>query len=133
MSMKTSFLHLFLLEAALLAIAQQTALAQDSSATDQTDLSGGSTNSGATGTAGTGQGQRIERFKAAMAQLDLTEAQKEQIKQLRASVTDRKARRQQILAILTPEQKAKLRELIQAHRSQSQGGAGATSSGAEEP
>ena len=68
-----------------------------------------STNGATTGA----QAQRIERIKQAFAQLGLTDAQKEQIKQIRASVTDRKERREEILNVLTPDQKAKLRELRQ--------------------
>ena len=48
----------------------------------------------------------------------LTDAQKDRIKQIRATVTDRKERRQQIMAVLTPDQKAKLKELIQEHRNE---------------
>jgi Spy/CpxP family protein refolding chaperone len=75
--------------------------------------SDGSTN----GAAGE-QGQRGERWKAALAQLNLSDAQKEQIKQIRATVTDRKERRQQVLAVLTADQKAQLKALWQARRAQ---------------
>jgi Spy/CpxP family protein refolding chaperone len=48
-------------------------------------------------------------------QLDLTEAQRQQIKQIRQSTTDRKERRQAILQVLTPEQRAKL-SVLRAQR-----------------
>ena len=62
------------------------------------------------------QGQRMEKFKAALEQLGLTDAQKAQIKQIRATVTDRRERRQQIMAVLTSNQKEKLRQMIMDHR-----------------
>ena len=49
-------------------------------------------------------------------QLDLTDDQKAQIKHIRWTVTDREDRRKQILAVLTPEQKAKLKQMIREHR-----------------
>jgi Spy/CpxP family protein refolding chaperone len=58
-----------------------------------------------------------------LAQLDLTDAQKAQIKQIVQSTTDKKERRQQIRAILTPEQKMKLRQLIRERRAQRQAAA----------
>jgi Spy/CpxP family protein refolding chaperone len=128
--MKTSFCYVFLLGAALIAFSLQTTLAQDSASPSQTAPSTGSTNAGVNGTPTAGQGHH---FRAILAQLDLTEAQKEQIKQIRATVTDRKERHQQVLAVLTPEQKAKLRELIQTYRSGSQGGSSTTSTGTEAP
>ena len=73
---------------------------------------------GSTNGAAGEQGQRGERWKAALAQLNLSDAQKAQIKQIRATVTDRKERRQQVLAVLTPEQKAQLKTLWQEHRAQ---------------
>ncbi len=89
-----------------------------------------STTTSATGwTASEGQGQRMERLKAALAQLDLTDTQKEQIKQIRGSVSDRKERRQQIMAVLTPDQKAKLVAMWQAHKNGTGTDAGATSNG----
>jgi Spy/CpxP family protein refolding chaperone len=51
-----------------------------------------------------------------MTQLGLTDAQKDQIKQIRATVADRQQRHQQIMSVLTPEQKTKLQELRQEHR-----------------
>ena len=64
----------------------------------------------------------MEKFKAAMEKLDLTEAQKAQIKQIHATVTDKKERRQQIMAVLTPDQKQKLMEMIKEHREAAQPG-----------
>jgi len=122
--MKIPFLSLFLV-GAVMGIPQQMALAQESTASSQTASSSGATASGTTSTPGAGQGQRMERLKAALAQLDLTDAQKEQIQQIRGSVTDRKERRQQIMAVLTPDQKAKLVAMWQARKN----GAGAVSNG----
>ena len=119
MSMKTPFFCLAFVGAALGFVPVQTAVAQNSAPTDQTNLSGGPSNSGGPGTPAPGQGQKFGRFKAALAQLDLTDGQKAQIKQIRATVTDRKERHQDVLAVLTTEQKAKLRELIQASRNES--------------
>ncbi len=44
-------------------------------------------------------------------QLDLTDAQKQEIAQVRQTVADHKARHQAILKILTPEQRTRLKEL----------------------
>ena len=60
-------------------------------------------------------GQRGERLKATLAQLNLSDAQKEQIKQIFQTVTDRKERRHQISAVLTPDQKAKFKQLMEEH------------------
>jgi len=117
--MKTSFLSLLLASAALTAIPAQTILAQDNSTSGPTSLSGGSTNNGGTDE----QGRRFGPFRRLLAQLDLTEAQKAQIKQIFLTVTDPKERRQEIVAVLTPEQKARLRELIKQHRENDQSGA----------
>jgi len=121
--MKTSCIYLFLLGAALLTLPSPTILADD------TAPSSGSTNAGANTAPADMQGKRMERFKAAMAQLDLSDAQKEQIKGIRATVTDRKERRQQIMAVLTPDQKTKLMQLIQAHKDGMQSGTTAAPSG----
>jgi len=110
--MKTSFLSAFLIGSALTTSSLQLASADDTAGSSQGTSSGGSTNSAGTGA----QAQRFERVREALAQLDLSDAQKEQIKQIRSSVTDRQERRQQIMAVLTEEQKAKLRQLIQEHR-----------------
>jgi Spy/CpxP family protein refolding chaperone len=74
------------------------------------------------GSSGAGQGQRMEQWKEAFAKLDLSEAQKQQIEQIRSTVTDRKERREQIMAVLTPEQKRKLMQMIAAHRGSAQSG-----------
>ncbi len=52
--------------------------------------------------------------------LGLTDAQKQQIQQIRQSTTDKKERRQEIAAVLTPEQKAMIRQKIQERRTQRQ-------------
>jgi Spy/CpxP family protein refolding chaperone len=44
-------------------------------------------------------------------ELNLTDAQKQQIKAIRKSGVDKKEKRQEIMAVLTPEQKAQLKEL----------------------
>jgi len=62
------------------------------------------------------QEQRLEKFQAAMEKLDLTDDQKAKIKQIRASVTDPKERREQVMAVLTPEQKEKLKQMIMERR-----------------
>jgi Spy/CpxP family protein refolding chaperone len=91
----------------------------------------GSTSSGDNTAATGGQGQKFERFKEAMAALDLTDAQKEQIKQIRANTTPGKERRQEIMAVLTPDQKAKLFAMIKEHRNGGQSGAATTSTTAD--
>jgi Spy/CpxP family protein refolding chaperone len=85
--MKTYFLPLFLVGVSLVAAPS---LRADNDAT--VDQSATATASGSTATApSTGQqGERMGRFKAALAQLDLTDAQKAQIKQIYTTVTDRK-------------------------------------------
>ena len=109
-----------------MAMPVQMTMADDTSTSGQTAPAGGSTTAGGSGAATGSQGQKLERLKEAMAALDLTEAQKEQIKQIRSSTTPGQDRGQQILAVLTPEQKAKLREMIMAHRDAGQGGAAST-------
>jgi Spy/CpxP family protein refolding chaperone len=103
--MKTSFLCIALVAFGLVAPVAGTLMADDTAAAPAT---GSST-----------QEQRIQELKAALDQLNLTDAQKAQIKQIRATVSDKKERRQQIMAVLTPDQKAKLRELIMAKRNAS--------------
>ena len=68
------------------------------------------------------QGDRFAKFKAAMEKLDLTDAQKAQIKQIHATVTDKQERRKQIMAVLTPDQKQKLMQMIMEHRDAAQSG-----------
>jgi Spy/CpxP family protein refolding chaperone len=115
--MKTSHLPLFLLGLALALLPPQLAMADNTTTAGQPAPAAGSTNSGTGSAPSAAQGERFEKFKELVAQLNLTDAQKDQIKQIRATVTDRKERRQQIMAVLTPEQKAKLKELIQERRS----------------
>ncbi len=123
--MKTCFLSLFLVGAALTATPLPMAQADDISTLA---APAGSTNA-ASGTAPAApQGQRMERLKEALAELDLTDAQKAQIKQIRASVTDHKERRQQIMAVLTPDQKDKLLAMWQAHKEAAGTGAGSANS-----
>jgi Spy/CpxP family protein refolding chaperone len=102
MGMKTSLMPLLFLGAALAALPLETVLADDTAASGQTTPSDS--------TPGTGQNSH-HGFKKALAQLNLTDAQKQQIKQIRASVTDKKERRQQVWQVLTPDQQAKLKEL----------------------
>jgi Spy/CpxP family protein refolding chaperone len=79
---------------------------------------------------GNADGARAERIKGAFAQLNLTEAQKEQIEKIRASTTDRKERRHAIIDVLTPDQRAKFKELREEHKAAKQGsGAPSTASG----
>ncbi len=78
----------------------------------QTAPSGGMPDQGQHGGPG-GDGQRGQRMQQMFAQLGLTDAQKQQIKQIRQSTTDRQQRREAIMKILTPEQQAKFQELRQ--------------------
>jgi Spy/CpxP family protein refolding chaperone len=68
------------------------------------------------GNGGGGQAEKLQHLKDAMAQLDLTDTQKQQIKQIRATVTDKTQRRQQVMAVLTPEQKQKLIQILMQYR-----------------
>jgi periplasmic protein CpxP/Spy len=63
-----------------------------------------------------GNGQRAEKMKAALEQLNLSDAQKQQIQQIRANTQPGKERRQQIMAVLTPDQKQKLISMLQEYR-----------------
>jgi Spy/CpxP family protein refolding chaperone len=63
-----------------------------------------------------GNGQRAKKIKAALDQLDLTDSQKQQIQQIRANTQPGKERRQQIMAVLTPDQKQKLISMLQEYR-----------------
>jgi len=103
--MKISFLPLFLFGAALTIAAPRISMADTGA---PATANGADTNSE--------QSARVARWKAAFAELDLTDDQKAQIKHIRWTVTDRQERRQQILAVLTPEQKAKLKQMIREHR-----------------
>jgi len=77
----------------------------------------GSTNAAAA-TAPSDNGQRAEKMRAALEQLDLTDAQKQQIKQIRTTTQPGKERRQQIMAVLTPDQKQKLIAMLKDYRAQ---------------
>ena len=66
------------------------------------------------------QDARREMMKKAFAQLDLTDAQKKQMAEIHQNVSDPAERRQQIMAVLTPDQKAKLAAMIKAHREANQ-------------
>jgi Spy/CpxP family protein refolding chaperone len=57
-------------------------------------------------------------------QLGLTDAQKQQIAQIRQTVTDRQQRREAIRNVLTPEQQAKWEQLRAQFRTNSGGGPG---------
>ena len=118
--MKTSLLSAWALGAALTVLPTFIAMGDDGTAPIQPSNSMG--NAAPTDV----QRERLERLKAALEQLDLTDAQKAQIKQIRTSVPAGQERRQQIVAVLTPDQRAKLRRLMQEHRSE----AGASSAAA---
>lgn len=84
--------------------------AQDDS-NSTTDLS-----AGAGDDTTSGGGEHGGRWKEVFAQLHLSEAQKAQIKQIRASTQPGKERRRQVMAVLTPEQKSKLVAMIKGFR-----------------
>jgi Spy/CpxP family protein refolding chaperone len=100
--MKISLLSL-LLGAALIAIPCQTVRSDDDTSSD---ISSSSTT-----------GDTHPRRGKILAELNLTDAQKQQIKQIWSTTTDRKERRRQIWQILTHEQRDKLKELRQEHKS----------------
>ena len=77
---------------------------------------------------GTDASQRREHIKEAFAQLNLTDEQKQQIRHIRQTVTDKVQRQQEVMAVLTPEQRQKLRQLFQQYRS-NYGGASAANTG----
>ena len=124
--MKTSFLSVLVISVTLAMRPSQRAMADDNTLSGQSISSADTTGTNA---AGDGQGQRLERLKEVLAQLDLTDAQKTQIQQIRSTVPAGHERRQEILAVLTPDQKTKLRELIQAHRNAAQSGTNTSSTG----
>jgi Spy/CpxP family protein refolding chaperone len=66
-------------------------------------------------------GQRGEKLKALLEQLDLSDAQKQQIQQIRANTQPGKERRQQIMTVLTPDQKQKLISMLQKYRAEQAG------------
>jgi Spy/CpxP family protein refolding chaperone len=102
------------LAGAILATASLEIFAADDTTTTA-PASGSATTTGA-------KGQKGERWRAAFEQLSLTDEQKTRIQQIRTSVTDRKERRQQIMGVLTPDQKTKLKDLIRESRSSEQTG-----------
>lgn len=97
---------------AMLMASPQSVLADDTDATTQTAPADGSNTA-----------QRMERMKEVFAQLDLTPEQKQQIRQIRLTVTDKVQRRQEVMAVLTADQKEKLRQILQQYRAN--GGDGA--------
>jgi Spy/CpxP family protein refolding chaperone len=98
----------------LLMVFPATVLADDDTAPSQTAPSDGAN-------PGPGAGQRGVNIRALLAQLNLTGDQKQQIKQIMQTVPAGPQRRRQILAVLTPEQKQKLRQLL--HPGRNGGGA----------
>lgn len=120
--MKTSLIPLFFVGAALIVLPARVALA-DAAPTPAT----GSTPTPSEPTGG--KGDRGEKLKAALAQLNLTDDQKAKIKDIFTNVTDHKERRQQIAAVLTPDQKQKLKATI--HERREAQGKGATTPIAE--
>jgi Spy/CpxP family protein refolding chaperone len=70
----------------------------------------------ATAPAAGGQGDHAAKFQAALAELDLSDDQKTKIQGIMSSMPAGRERRRAIAAVLTPDQKAKLKELIKAHR-----------------
>jgi Spy/CpxP family protein refolding chaperone len=107
--MKTLSPLLLCLCAALM-VSPTSAVADDSTPPSQTAPSDG-TNTG------TDASQRRQRFQEIIAQLNLMDEQKQQIRHIRQTVTDQTQRRQQIMAVLTPEQRQKLRQFFQQNRS----------------
>ena len=71
---------------------------------------------GDTSTNGASSGERAQRMQKALAQLDLSETQKQQIDQIRQTVTDHKQRRDAIMNVLTPDQRTKLKQIREAQR-----------------
>ncbi len=116
--MKTPFSALLLVGSALVAIPFQVTRADDSATAN---LSAPAT------TTPTGdKGARLEKLKADLAQLDLNDDQKAKIKDIFTTVPAGKERRQQIVALLTPEQKEKLKAMIKERRDADGGGATTT-------
>jgi Spy/CpxP family protein refolding chaperone len=115
--MKTFLLSVFA-GVALVGFPLQAVLADDDTTTGQ-----------APPATGAGQGKHAGEFRAMFQQLDLTDAQKAQIKQIRQTMPAGKERRQQIIAVLNPDQKAKLMEMMQAHRGAAGAASGASTGG----
>jgi Spy/CpxP family protein refolding chaperone len=124
--MKASLLSILFVGAVFTALPTLMAMADDSATAAQPMSPDDSTNLAGDTTTNQAKGDKRERFKEAMAQLNLTDVQKQQIEQIRSTVTDRKERRQQIMGVLTPDQKTKLWQMIQNYKS-GQAGTGTTS------
>jgi len=103
-----NFLHASVLALALLS--SPALFAQD--ATVPASPSGPPSGAGET-PAGGGQGGK---WREAFEKLNLTDAKKSQIKQIRASTTPGKERRQQIMAVLTPAQKEQLLAMFKVNQ-----------------
>ena len=110
--MKTSRIVLFLVGFALIVLPARVALADDAATPA----------AGSTTAPATSKGDKGERLKAALAQLNLSDDQKAKIKDIFTNVTNRKERRQQIAAVLTPDQKEKLKTMIKERREEKNGG-----------
>jgi len=98
------------------------ASSQDSSATPSTEANNDNGNNGGGGNGNGGANGGGQHMQQMFAQLDLTDAQKQQLNQIRQTVTDRKQRREQIMNVLTPDQRAKFEQLRAEHKKG--GGAG---------
>lgn len=114
---------LFFLSFALAIASAPVLFAQDAGANTATAPVSPSTSdgSGNDGAAGEGSGQHAGKWRQAFAQLGLSDAQKQQIQQIRTSTQPGKERRQQIMAVLTPDQKQKLRSMFQQNHEQQDG------------
>jgi Spy/CpxP family protein refolding chaperone len=96
------------------------ALADDATSSGQTsDGTNTSTNTG----------QKRELMREAFAQLDLTTDQRLEIRHIRQTVTDPTERHKEIVAVLTPEQKEKLKAFFQQHRNSAGTGGTETNGG----
>jgi len=124
--MKTRLFPVVILVTAVIMAPLPVILADDDMTSGPSEPATGSTSGTGTGA----QGERGARWKAVFAQLDLTEAQKAQIKQIRANFPAGKERRQQIMAVLTPDQKAKLAQMLQQYRGEKQAGGAVPAPGA---
>ncbi|HEX4140134.1 MAG TPA: hypothetical protein VHY09_07280 [Candidatus Methylacidiphilales bacterium] len=96
---------------ALLVASMPVLLAQD----------GGSTNASSATAPSGGDGQRAEKWKAVFDKLDLSDTQKQQIEQIRANTQPGPDRRQKIMAVLTPDQKQKLVDMLKEYRAERAG------------
>jgi Spy/CpxP family protein refolding chaperone len=112
--MKTSRIVLFFVGAALIVLPARIAVADDAPAAGSTIVPAGD------------KAARMEKMKAALAQLDLTDDQKAKIKDIFTNVPAGKERRQQIVAVLTPDQKEKLKSIIHERREAAQTNGAAT-------